>query len=114
MPPVPDYIWHGDTDDLLRRLGLPPKAQQIVWERSLWFAIGSAVALAFAGLLTSRAPEPAGLHVVRTGEDRIMWVSERRAKVGGCVLDQDRIRCVKTDWMSGPLDLDRWSLDEEP
>ena len=47
-------------------------------------------------------------------ENHIMWVSDRRAEVGGCAFEQDRIRCVKTDWMSGPIELDGWSVDEEP
>ena len=103
---IPEYSWEGNTTDVLRRLGDPTKAQPIGSERCLWLALGAAVALASAALLASWRSEPADLHVVKTSEDRIIWVNERMGKVGGCVFEQDRVRCVKTDWMSGPMELE--------
>ena len=68
--------------------------------------LGAAVALGTAAFFTSGDTESAGLHVVTTSEDRIMWVSQRTGRVGGCVFEEDGVRCLKTDWMSGPIDLD--------
>ena len=111
--PVPEFHWEGNTSDLLRRLNSPPVKHNAAWERCLWFALGTAVALSSAAILSSRRPESEDLHVVTTGPDRIMWVSRRSGDAGGCFLEHERVRCVKTDWMSGPLDVDvEWSLDE--
>jgi hypothetical protein len=103
---VPEYSWQGDTGDLLRRLRGPTNAQHVARERCLWFALGTIVALITAALLASWRSEPVDLHVVTTSEDHIMWVSQRRGEVGGCVFEQDRVRCVKTDWISGPLEFE--------
>ena len=103
---VPEYSWEGDTGDLLRRLAIPTRPQQNGREPCLWFALGAAVALGIAALFASGETESADLHVVTTSEDRIMWVSQRTGRVGGCVFEQGRVRCVKVDWMSGPLEFE--------
>jgi hypothetical protein len=102
---IPEYTWEGDTGDLLGRLEIPTRPKQVP-ERCLWFVLGAALALGTAAFFTSGDSESAGLHVVTTSEDRIMWVSDERGTVGGCVFEEDRVRCVKTDWMSGPIEFD--------
>jgi hypothetical protein len=62
--------------------------------------------LAIAAFFAWRAVQPPGFHVVSTGEDRIMWVNQRTGRAGACMRDEDRVRCVKADWSSGPLDYD--------
>ena len=103
---IPEYSWEGDTAGLLRRLGDPTKTQPIARERCLWFALGIAVALATTAVLAPHRSEPADLHVLTTSKDRIMWVSQSMGKVGGRVFEEERVRCVKTDWISGPIGLE--------
>src|SRR5687768_299039 len=94
---VPEYSWEGDTGHLLRRLSGPTQVEHTECRPCLWFGLGLVATLAAAALLASVGSVPADLHLVTTSQDRIIWVSHRTGRVGGCVFEEERVRCVKTD-----------------
>ena len=102
---IPEYAWEGDSSDLLRRLGAPTRAKQMGWERCLWFGLGAALALSIASFSTP-AENRTGLEVVRTSGDRVIWIDQSAGRAGACQIERDRVRCLRTDWISGPLEFE--------
>lgn len=101
------HHWEGNTDALVRRISeYGPGARTARLQGVFKMAAIAAGFLAVAAFFANRAVQPPSFHVVTTGEDRLMWVNQRTGLVGGCLMNSERVRCVRTDWSSGPLDYD--------